>query len=137
MLKKLGFEQELEKSETDEILKATIDLLKHYPISYHHFFADMAATFSHKWQDDANYILEGSEIKQSLGVSELFVNWAGIYHRILSNMATSEMDNVAQTLKKSNPQTVILRPVIESVWEPIVQEDNWQPFYDLLKSIKN
>ena len=137
MLKKLGFEQELEKSETDEILKATIDLLKHYPISYHHFFADMAATFSHKWQDDANYILEGSEIKQSLGVSELFVNWAGIYHRILSNMATSEMDNVAQTLKKSNPQTVILRPVIESVWEPIVQEDNWQPFYDLLKSMNN
>lgn len=136
MLKKLGIEQELSKSETDELLKATIDLLKHYPISYHHFFADIAANFSQKWQDDANYILEGSEIKKSLGVSELFVNWAGIYHRILSNMATDEMNNIAQTLKKYNPQTVILRPVIESVWEPIVQQDNWQPFYDLLKDIQ-
>lgn len=136
MLKKLGIEQELSKSETDELLKATIDLLKHYPISYHHFFADIAANFSQKWQDDANYILEGSEIKKSLGVSELFVNWAGIYHRILSNMATDEMNNIAEILKNYNPQTVILRPVIESVWEPIVQEDNWQPFYDLLKEIQ-
>ena len=135
MLQKLGLKQEISNADTDELLKATIDFLKHYPISYHDFFADMAATFSHKWQDDANYILEGSEIKQSLGVSELFVNWAGIYHRILSNMATDEINNIAETLKQFNPQKVILKPVIESIWEPIVQEDNWQPFYDLLKEI--
>ena len=46
------------------------------------------------------------------------------------------MDNIAQTLKQSNPQTVILRPVIESVWESISQEDNWQPFNNLLQSIR-
>ena len=136
MLKKLGIEQELPKSDVDELLKATIDFLKHYPVSYHHFYADIAATFDRKWQDDANYILKGSEIQQSLGTSELFVNWAGIYHRILNTMATSEMDNIAQTLNKYNPQTVILRPVIESVWESIAREDNWQPFNDLIEEIR-
>ncbi|MCJ8282030.1 MAG: YdiU family protein [Rivularia sp. ALOHA_DT_140] len=136
MLKKLGFNQELPKSEIDELLKATIDFLKQYPISYHHFFADISATFSHKWQNDASYTLEGSEIKKSLGSSELFFNWAGIYHRILNTMAIDEMDNTAQTLKESNPQTVILRPVIESVWESIAREDNWQPFHDLIKNIR-
>jgi uncharacterized protein YdiU (UPF0061 family) len=136
MLKKLGFEQELPKSDIDELLKATIDFLKHYPISYHHFFADIAATFSPKWQDDASYILEGSEIKKSLGSSELFFNWAGIYHRILNTMATDQMENIPKILKQYNPQIVILRPVIESVWEAIDREDNWQPFDDLLKEIQ-
>lgn len=40
-------------------------------------------------------------------------------------------------LTQSNPQTVILKPVIESAWESIVQEDNWQPFYDLIKEIQS
>ncbi|WP_202225566.1 protein adenylyltransferase SelO family protein [Okeania sp. KiyG1] len=32
-------------------------------------------------------------------------------------------------------QQSLIRPIIESVWEPITVEDNWQPFYDLLKQI--
>jgi serine/tyrosine/threonine adenylyltransferase len=136
MLKKLGFEQ-LENLQADELLKATLQFLKNYPISYHHFFADIAATFSSKWRDDARSILSDSEIGQSLGASELFLNWAGIYHRILTNLSTDELDNLGKTLIQYNPKTVILRPVIESIWEPIAQEDSWQPFYDLLKEIQS
>ncbi|MCX7593999.1 MAG: YdiU family protein, partial [Fischerella sp.] len=137
MLKKLGFEQLLLQSEAEELLKATIEFLKHYPVSYHHFFADMATTFSSKWRDDASLILKDSEIGQSLGTSELFLNWSGIYHRILSNLTPAEIEKVAQTLARHNPKTVILRPVIESIWEPIVQEDNWQPFYELIQQIQS
>ncbi len=135
MLRKLGFEQ-LPEPEAEELLKATIEFLKQYPVSYHHFFADMATTFSSKWRDDASNILSDSEIGQSLGTSELFLNWSGIYHRILSNFAPGEIEKVSQTLARYNPKTVILRPVIESIWEPITQEDNWQPFYDLLQQIQ-
>jgi uncharacterized protein YdiU (UPF0061 family) len=39
-------------------------------------------------------------------------------------------------MARYNPETVILRPEIEAVWEPIVVDDNWQPFYELLKRIK-
>ncbi|NWF57956.1 MAG: YdiU family protein [Fischerella sp.] len=136
MLKKLGFEQ-LSQPQADELLKATIEFLKHYPVSYHHFFADMATTFSSKWRDDASSILRDSEIGQSLGTSELFLNWSGIYHRILSDLTPEEIEKVAQTLARHNPKTMILRPVIESIWEPIVQEDNWQPFYELIQQIQS
>lgn len=136
MLKKLGFEK-LSEPEAEEILKATIEFLKHYPVSYHHFFADMASCFSSKWRDDASVILSNSEIGQSLGRSELFLNWSGIYHRILTNLTPDEIEKVSQTLVRYNPQVVILRPVIESIWEPITQADNWQPFYELLNQIQS
>ena len=41
-----------------------------------------------------------------------------------------------QRLRRHNPQTVLLRPEIEAIWEPIVAEDNWQPFYQLLAKIQ-
>ncbi|MBF2009093.1 MAG: YdiU family protein [Chlorogloeopsis fritschii C42_A2020_084] len=136
MLKKLGFEQQPE-SESQELLEAIIAFLKHYPVSYHHFFAEIAQNFSIEWRDDASYILSKSEIGQSLGKSELFLNWSGIYHRILSNCTPDEIEKISQTLVRYNPSTVILRPVIESVWEPIAQEDNWQPFYQLIQEIQS
>ena len=136
MLKKLGFEQ-LPKSEAEELLKATIQFLKMYPVSYHHFFAEMASSFSTKWRDNASDILRDSEIGQSLGATDLFVNWSGIYHRILSNLTSEEVEKIGQCLTRYNPQTPLLRPVIESVWEAIAQEDNWQPFYELLEEIRS
>jgi uncharacterized protein YdiU (UPF0061 family) len=138
MLKKLGFVQQLPPREAEELLKATIAFLKHYPVSYHHFFADIAQGFSRKWQEDASEILRESEIGKSLGKSELFQHWSGVYHRILSNFTSGEeLETIAQTLLCSNPKITIVRPVIESVWEPIAQEDNWQPFYDLVKQIQS
>ena len=47
------------------------------------------------------------------------------------------MDNVAQQLVSSNPKTVLLRQVIEAVWEPIANEDNWAPFNDLLRRLQS
>jgi serine/tyrosine/threonine adenylyltransferase len=136
MLKKLGFEN-LESPNAEEVLKATLRFLNNYPISYHHFFSDLATTFSNKWRDDASLILNGSEITQSLGASELFLHWSGLYHQILTNLAPDEIEKVGRTLAHSNPKTVILRPVIESVWESIAQENNWEPFYELIKEIQN
>ena len=46
------------------------------------------------------------------------------------------MQTISQTLAKYNPQANLLRPVIESIWQPIVESDNWQPFYDLVKGFQ-
>ncbi|NRB08796.1 MAG: YdiU family protein [Richelia sp.] len=134
MLKKLGFEQ-LDISQGEELLKSTLAFLNHYPVSYHDFFADLARTFSNKWRDDAANILKCSEIGDSLGSTELFFNWSGIYHQILTNLSPDELEKASQVLNQNNPQTVILRPVIESVWESISEDDNWQPFYHLIQDI--
>jgi uncharacterized protein YdiU (UPF0061 family) len=41
-----------------------------------------------------------------------------------------------QTLRKTNPETVLLRPEIEAIWEPITLEDDWQPLYQLLQRVQ-
>lgn len=134
MLKKLGLEQ-INISKGKELLKSTLSFLKYYPVSYHGFFADLASTFSTKWQNNEENILKGSEIRNFFGTTELFLNWSRFYHQILTELSPNQLENVAKILSKNNPRIVILRPVIESVWKSIIEEDNWQPFYDLLCSI--
>jgi uncharacterized protein YdiU (UPF0061 family) len=54
----------------------------------------------------------------------------------LQSLSAAELEDVSTRLKDKNPKTALLRPVIEAVWEPIMQEDNWEPFYELLKRIQ-
>ncbi len=129
MLKKLGFSQ-IELPQSNQLFEFTILLLRDTQIGYHDFFSQLAQSFSPFWRSDANSILELADIP-----AQYLNNWRNLYHEILTQLTLDEMDNVAPRLKQSNPKTALLRPVIESIWEPIANEDNWQPFYDLLKRI--
>ncbi|MEC4812135.1 MAG: YdiU family protein [Scytonema sp. PMC 1069.18] len=136
MLKKLGFE-DLLHPEASELLNLTIQFLQESKVGYHEFFYEMARTFSSKWRDEPGLIMAESEIVPNSGTSPLFDNWCILYHKILNDFAPEQINVIAQTLARYNPKTVMLRPVIESIWEPIVQEDNWQPFYDFLQQIQS
>jgi serine/tyrosine/threonine adenylyltransferase len=135
MLKKLGFEDG-QFAEADELLQITITFLQDSQIGYHQFFSDMARTFDSKWRDEPAFVMNASEIVPALGASAIFDNWCVLYHQILNHFDPDEIDIIAKTLAKYNPQTALLRPVIESIWEPIAQEDNWQPFYDLVQQFQ-
>ncbi len=134
MLNKLGCTQ-WDLPEADELLKLTIKILQDTQVGYHDFFAKVTNLFSTSWQKDVNSILNESEILPGVGQSVLFENWRSLYHRILSRSPVPEMEQMAQQMAQLNPKTVLLRPQIEAIWESIVQEDDWQPFYDLLKRI--
>ncbi|MFK0731289.1 MAG: YdiU family protein [Gloeotrichia echinulata GP01] len=136
MLKKLGFEQ-LPYPGADELLQLTIEFLQNSQVGYHQFFYEIARTFSSKWRDDPGFVLHGSDIAPAAGASAIFDNWSILYHKILNNFDPYQLDTIAKTLTVQNPKTVLLRPVIESIWEPIAQEDNWQPFYELVKQIQS
>ncbi|WP_353929683.1 YdiU family protein [Okeanomitos corallinicola TIOX110] len=131
MLKKLGFEDSL-FPQADDLLELTITFLKDSQINYHQFFADMARTFSIKWRDEPALVMNGSDIIPTVGASAVFDNWCILYHQILNNFDLEEIEVIAKTLHKHNPQANLLRPVIEDIWQPIVDADNWQPFYDLV-----
>jgi len=51
-------------------------------------------------------------------------------------LAPEDMDAIAKTLAKYNPQTTLLRPIIESTWEQIAEADNWEPFYQLIQKLR-
>lgn len=131
MLQKLGFSQ-TQLPELEQLLDLTLQTLEDTQIGYHDFFSQLSARFSPKWRDDVNLILLLVDILPSAYLED----WRNLYQRILTMLPLDEMDNIVQRLQESNPQTVLLRPVIESVWESIAKEDDWEPFYELLRQIR-
>ena len=130
IVNKLGFEQ-LPASEAQALVQKTITLLQNTQIGYHEFFTQLTLQFNYGGRNSDSTILENT----SLPRSEVFVDWRNLYHQILTNLSIDEMDRISDRLHFHNPKTALLRPVIESVWEPITLENNWEPFYRLLQII--
>jgi len=136
LLKKLGFSH-LPGPDSNRILGLTLQLLRNTKIGYHGFFSRLTQMFSPSWREDVNSILNCSDVLSEDGSPEYLEDWRNCYQQILSHLPSDEMDNIAQLLAQTNPKTVLLRPVIEAVWEAIANEDNWEPFYDLLRRIQS
>lgn len=135
MLSKLGFEQ-FSESQAEELLRLTIQFLQDTQVGYHAFFAELAQQFDSSWRDDVGRIFTQPSFWQSTEQSSSLESWRVLYHHLLQNLSATEMEDMAVRLKEKNPKTALLRPVIEEVWEAIAQEDNWEPFYTLLKQIQ-
>ncbi len=152
MLNKLGFDQ-LPISEAEELLKLTMEFLKQTQVGYHSFFLELTQLFSVNWRESADQILSQADLQSpgndpfsgseavskqgSFEQMECLEPWRKLYHHILVNLPSGEMDQIAERLRQHNPVTVLLRPEIEAVWQRIEQEDDWVPFYDLLQRIQN
>ncbi|MDX2213998.1 MAG: YdiU family protein [Oculatellaceae cyanobacterium bins.114] len=135
MLHKLGFEQ-LPASLAENLLKLTIQFLQTTQIGYHDFFLSLRQQFSPQWREDANLIFAASVSPNADALASSFKQWRQAYQQTLSTLADSEMTAVKQRLDRHNPSTILIRPEIEAVWEPITVEDDWEPFYALLKRIR-
>jgi uncharacterized protein YdiU (UPF0061 family) len=130
MLQKLGFEADLGLLGS-ELLTQTIAFLRESQIGYHHFFTELTQGFNHSWREDKSLVLENA-VFNSL-VSD---RWRSIYHQCLEQMSQGEMDSIGDRLQVHNPQTALLRPLIESVWRSISEFDDWQPFNDLVSELQ-
>ncbi len=138
MEKKLGFETDFPL--LNELVVITIQLLRDSDIGYHSFFAELAQGFNYGWRENSSLILENAAFMTQINYSfhqELKERWCNLYHKCLNELPISEMDKIGDRLSFYNPSTALLRPVIESVWQSIYEENNWQPFYDLLEKLNN
>lgn len=135
MLRKLGFDR-LVDSEAKDLVDLTIEVLQETQVGYHEFFAELREQFSGEWREDSSKIFSAGSILTRSEPGNLWDNWRNLYQRILNKFPSEEVEKIATTLRDRNPKTALLRPVIESVWEPIERDDNWQPFYELLKQIQ-
>ena len=136
MLRKLGFEESVDQiSEeiADELLRRTIQFLWESKIGYHVFFKALRLQFEASWREKVELSFE-PPLVSDVAIS-CFEQWREFYQQMLASLPESEMAAVAQRLRQHNPLTVIIRPEIEAVWEPIAQQDNWTPFYELLERI--
>lgn len=128
MIRRLGFEQ-LSEADAEKLLQLTIKMLTDSQVGYHNFFWELRQKFSFQWRDDISQIFANFE------KPALIEPWRQYYYHLLQTYSDHELKEMAERLQKYNPQQSLIRAVIESVWEPITLEDNWQPFYDLLHQI--
>ncbi len=135
MLNKLGFEARL-SPDLEDLLELTLQFLSAADVGYHGFFAALTQQFDSLWRDDPGHILSQPDFLILPNQTLLLDPWRKLYHRLLNDLPEHEMARVAQRLHRHNPMTVLLRPDIEAVWEPIVQADNWQPLAELLQRLR-
>lgn len=136
MLRKLGLEGET-TPQRDELLVATLQLLSDTQVGYHQFFFDLSQAFKLRWLKDLNLVLNEAELMPELMANSGYHRWLEIYHRVLSSIPESEFNSIGEIMARSNPQTILLRPQIEAIWEPIAQTNDWEPFYALLAKIRS
>lgn len=141
ILQKLGFTPDLSLAlsaiEARDLLTHTLDLLEKTHVSYPDFFATLTRQFDPNWRTDASGILAPTLEKSDPAAAELLHQWRSHYQHCLSQFPAEKMSDIQNCLQATNPKTVLLRPQIEAVWAPITEQDNWQPFYDLLKKVRN
>jgi uncharacterized protein YdiU (UPF0061 family) len=135
MINKLGFE-ELPEADAEELLGITVQFLNDSQVGYHAFFSELAQQFDPSWRNDAGQIFNRKEFLESAEQPLSVGKWPELYHHLLQNLSTAQLEDIAKCLRDKNPKTALLRPVIEAVWESITQEDNWEPFYELVKRIQ-
>lgn len=135
MLNRLGLEQ-LSPQEAEEIITLTIQFLGSTQMGYHDFFIALRQQFDRSWREDSTRILSQLDLELSDQNKQILENWRSLYYQYLIRMPEEEMTAISARLKQHNPTTILLRPEIESVWERIALEDNWQPFYDLVSGIQ-
>lgn len=136
MLNKLGFEA-LPEPLGSELIKQTITLLSNVEVSYHVFFLELARQFSPQWVESAEQIFGTTMQASDTGAQPLLEQWRQLYQRALRTQAAEALEQISVRLRQTNPETVLLRPEIEAVWEPIVVENDWQPFNELVKRVQN
>lgn len=130
MLEKLGFEG-LSLPEAGDLVEKTLQILQETGLGYHAFFAELAGQFHEGWRESRTAVLESRELPQAD-----WETWRHLYHRLLTQLPLEAMEPIGNRLRSCNPKTALLRPTIESVWEPIAFEDNWQPFQELVRRLQ-
>jgi len=136
MLHKLGFET-LMPSLAEDLVEKTVQLLGGVQVGYHEFFLELTRQFCPQWREDADTILAPTMAASDAAAASVLGEWRQLYHHCLCQVPADAMASVGQRLRQSNPETILLRPVIEAVWERITAADDWQPFYDLLQRLQS
>ncbi|MEO0989123.1 MAG: YdiU family protein [Cyanobacteria bacterium J06639_14] len=135
MLHKLGFASLPHRLGTD-LVKKTVELLANVEVSYHVFFLELTRQFTPGWQTDANQIFMTTLQASDPGAQTLLDEWRQQYYAALKTQSPEALAKMGDRLCQTNPETVLLRPEIEAIWEPITVENNWEPFYELVKRVQ-
>lgn len=130
MMSKLGFDNLL-LPEGKALLDKTVEILKETEIGYHSFFYELSEQFNYGWREDSSLILENLDLPKAD-----WETWRDLYHKILNQLPSEEVEKLGDRLHFYNPKTALLRPIIESIWEAIAYKNDWEPFHNLIEQLQ-
>ncbi|MGD1907983.1 MAG: YdiU family protein [Leptolyngbyaceae cyanobacterium] len=131
MLAKLGFEA-LPDDLAEALIAETLGVLGQVDCGYHDFFFALTQQFIPEWQTQREVVLADVLPKTAQGKA-----LQSLYHQALQTLPVGQLGQVKAQLRGSNPQTVLLRPEIEAIWEPITIDNDWQPFEALVAKVQS
>jgi uncharacterized protein YdiU (UPF0061 family) len=131
MLKKLGFE-DIFTPESALLVSKTVEVLQETGLGYHDFFYQLSEQFNYGWRENSSLILENMDLPKAD-----WQRWRELYSLVLNQLPPDFLAQIGDTLTHYNPKTALLRPLIESVWEAITYNDDWQPFHELVIKLQN
>ena len=134
LLNKLGF-LTLSLDLNQDLIGTTLELLLVTKTNYHQFFEMLTQNISKQWHGDAVHIEQDLSHLVSGEYRSILRNWCELYHWILARHPVDEMERVKQNLQKHNPTVAVINSALETIWEAIAQEDNWQPFETFLQQL--
>ncbi|MEM9567303.1 MAG: YdiU family protein [Cyanobacteria bacterium P01_E01_bin.34] len=139
MLHKLGFET-LPLPTAAHLVRLTLQVLEASAVEYADFFNGLRKGYQPTWGNDDEYSDAATAIATIFAPQDdeqtaLVEQWQAEYIAALKSLSTEEREAVTARLTMANLGIVPTRPVIESIWEPITTDDNWEPLYDLLTQI--
>jgi uncharacterized protein YdiU (UPF0061 family) len=135
MYEKLGFPGDWDEPFSRQFLRSTLEFLGQAQVGYHEFFAQLAETFAPEWWEDSSQIFANIELPTD-ELKQLLDRWRQGYHKALTSFSPAAYERMRDRLQRTNPRKVIIRPEIEAIWQHIAEEDNWHPFAQLLREIK-
>ncbi len=134
MLRKLGFDR-LSFLETEELIDLTLQFLFLTKVNYGKFFSELRQKFSPQWSQDANYILQDLSSLVSGEEVAILKRWCWLYHQLLLERSPEEIKLIAQNLQRVNPLVVLSKSKIETIWQAINEDDNWQLLEEYLNDL--
>jgi uncharacterized protein YdiU (UPF0061 family) len=135
MLAKLGMTN-LPSELAEELFTLTLQVLRDTQVGYHEFFLELTRQFSPTWCSNPTTIFRTTLENSDPDATTLLRRWCNHYYHCLQTLSAPELEQVTHGLRQTNPATVLLRPEIEAIWEPITLQNDWQPFYTLLQKIQ-
>ncbi len=124
----------LQENELESMIRSTIQLLYGTQWGYNEFFAELKDSFAPNWQTEYRSILPSKKESLTGNLLDLFIEWQKTYHSFIQRQG---YDEITDRLHLWNPSKVPIRPAIEHIWAKITEEDDWQPFYELVKQIQS
>ncbi|MEM9246189.1 MAG: YdiU family protein, partial [Cyanobacteria bacterium P01_F01_bin.153] len=139
MAARLGFAG-LSLEDEDEIVEATVRFLAVSQANYSDFFIQLRQGFQGSWRDDETlHTLKPLGMAEEGTVSataiEEWGQWRLVFHRLLQGLSDDELEGVGDRLAQWNPTVSLVRPVIETLWEPITEGDDWSVFNRIVTQI--